>query len=540
MLSGVLRLITLGGLALTRDGAPYAGAAAQRRRLAIMAVLATAGPAGVTRDKLLAYFWPDSGEDQARHALNQALHQIRQALGADAIASGSMSLALNVGVVSSDVAEFDQASADRALERAAAVYQGPFLDGFFLSDAPDFERWVTATRARLGRTWASIVDSLASAASARRDRAAVVRWRQQLANADPLNANSIIALVEAHVANGDRAAALRAVTAHDTLVRTELDSEPDQEIQHWITRLKSAPRVEAAARSDVSREPVTAESRLRTRIDQASGGRYAVDRVLSKGAVLTTLAVTDTRDHTVAALHVVSTQAMGHADPERFCDTMRRVATVGDPRIVPVLDVLATDEITYFVTPPQTGPTLRERLVRDRQLAIPDSIRLARDLAATLAVAHAHAVTHGDLRPKHIGLLSDGVIVGGWLLVEALAPIGDVGGSSAIETAVTIAAPAYASPEQLEGGRLPDARSDVYSLGCVLFETLAGMPPFAPSGGHAILARKLTEPAPSVRDARESVPAEIDAILRTCLARSPADRYASGAALADALAAIPE
>jgi serine/threonine protein kinase len=212
---------------------------------------------------------------------------------------------------------------------------------------------------------------------------------------------------------------------------------------------------------------------------------------------------------------------------------------VGDPRVLPVLDAAATEEIAYYVTPPSTGPTLRERLARDRELSIPDAIRLARDLAATLAVAHGHDVLHGDLRPKHVELLTDGVAVGGWALIDALASLGELGGSSSVpETAVTIAAPAYASPEQLEGGRLPDARSDVYSLGCVLFEALAGTPPFAPTGGHAILVRKLTEPAPSVRDARPSVPEDLDAVLSTCLARSPADRYASGAALADALASL--
>jgi serine/threonine-protein kinase len=339
----------------------------------------------------------------------------------------------------------------------------------------------------------------------------------------------VIALVEAHVAAGDRAAALRAVTAHDTLVRTELDSEPDPEIQHWIERLKVAPL----------REPQTGETRLKARIDRVTNGRYVYDRVLSKGAVLTTLAVTDTRDGISVALHVVSTQAIGHADPERFVRTLRRVGTVGDRRVLPVLDAAATDDIAYYVTPTSAGPTLRERLARDRELTIADALRLARDLAATLAVAHAHDVRHGDLRPKHIGLLTDSVVVGGWSLIDALAPVGDLSGSSsALETAVTIAAPAYASPEQLEGGRLPDARSDVYSLGCVLFEALAGVPPFAPTGGHAILVRKLTEPAPSVCDARASVPEDLDVVLRTCLARSPADRYASGAALADALATL--
>lgn len=460
----MLRLITLGGLALTRDGAPYAGAAAQRRRLALLAVLAASGRAGASRDKLLAYFWPDSGEDQARHALNQALFQLRKALGAESITTAGTNLALNPEVVSSDFSDFESATADRALEQAAALYQGPFLDGFSLSDAPDFERWMATTRSRLARTWTSLLHSLAAAAAARHDRAAVVRWRQQLADVDP--------------------------------------------------------------------SPQTGEARIRSRIERATKGRYVYEGTVAKGAVLTTLAVTDTFDNVPAALHVVSIQAMGHADPERFVRTMRRVGTIGDARVLPVSDAGVGDDLAYYVTPVSTGPTLRDRLARDRELTIADTYRLAKDLAATLAIAHAHGVTHGDLRPKHIGLRTDHVVVGGWSLIDALS-----GSSTSVETAVTIAAPAYASPEQLEG-RLPDPRSDVYSLGCVLFEALAGVPPFAPTGGHAILVRKLTEPAPSVRDSRASVPEDLDAVLRTCLARSPADRYASGAALATALAAL--
>ncbi|HZS62567.1 MAG TPA: protein kinase [Gemmatimonadaceae bacterium] len=449
----MLRLITLGGLALTRDGAPYAGAAAQRRRLAILAVLAASGTAGVSRDKLLAYFWPESGEDQARHALNQALFQLRQALGPDSITSAGTTLALNRAAVTSDIVDFEQAAADRALKQAEALYQGPFLDGFRLPDAPDFERWVTATRARLARMWDAIHHSLTAAAA--------------------------------------------------------------------------------------RREPPTGESRLRARIEEVSNGRYAYERTLAKGAVLTTLAVTEVHQGVSVALHVVSSQAMAQAHPDHFVRILRRVGAIGDRRVLPVLDAMVTEDFTYFVTPPSAGPTLRDRLARDRELTVPDAIELARELADILAVAHQHGVRHGDLRPKHIGLSTDHVVVSGWSLIDALAPVGEAGGALHVpETAVTIAAPAYASPEQLAGSRLPDASSDMYSLGCVIFEALAGAPPFAPTRGHAILERKLTESAPSVRDARASVPEDLDAVLRTCLARSPADRYASSAALVDALAQL--
>jgi DNA-binding SARP family transcriptional activator len=538
----VLRLITLGGLALTKDGAPYAGVAAQRRRLAMLAVLATAGAAGVSRDKLLAYFWPETDDDQARHALNQALHQIRAALGPDAVMSTSTALALDPAGITSDVAEFERASAERQYERAAALYQGPFLDGFHIRDAIEFERWVTVTRAALAHTWTSVVESLAVAASGRRDRGAVVRWRGLLATADPLNARVIVALAEAHVAAGDRAAALRAMTAHAALVRTELEAEPDPGVTDWIARLRRAPQVDAGPAGPIThREHAPRRDRDhvdRDRVERATGGRYTIDGVLARGAVLTSFSATDARDRAPVALHIVAAHAAAQADPDRFIDTLRRVGTVGDPRVVPVLDAAVTDDGFWFVTPIPPSPTLRDRLARERQLAIPDVIRLARDLATTLTAAHAHDVTHGDLRPKHIAVLPDGVVVSGWALIDALAIIRDPDAGRA-ETAVSISAPAYASPEQLEGNVLPDARSDIYSVGCVLFEALAGAPPFMSGGAHALVSHKLTRHAPSVLEARDSVPAALDAALRTCLARVPADRFPSGAALAAALESVP-
>jgi serine/threonine-protein kinase len=512
----------------------------------MLAVLAAAGPAGVSRDKMLAYFWAETDEEQARHALNQALHQIRVALGPTAITTTSTALALDPSCITSDVAEFEQASAERLYERAAAVYLGPFLDGFHIRDTTEFERWMSTTRATLAQTWASIVEALAAAASDRRDRAAVVRWRQRLATADPFNARAVVGLAEAHVAAGDRAAALRAMTAHETLVRTELEAEPDAAIVEWIARLKRAPLAAAdpsRAEQIVDRESAPARrdrgSIDRARLERATAGRYTIGPLLSRGTILTSFAATDERDHAPVALHIVGRNAAGHADPDRFLQTMRRVGAVGDPRVAPVLDVGATDDSFWFATPMSPTPSLRERLARDRQLPIPDALRLARDLAAALTAAHAHDVTHGDLRPKHIAMLADGVVVGGWGLIDALGVTRE-GDAGRAETAITIVAPAYASPEQLEGHVLPDARSDIYSAGCVVYEALAGAPPFTSGDVHALVSRKLTQRAPSVLDARENVPAGLDAALRTCLARSPADRYPSGAAFGAALERLSE
>jgi eukaryotic-like serine/threonine-protein kinase len=179
------------------------------------------------------------------------------------------------------------------------------------------------------------------------------------------------------------------------------------------------------------------------------------------------------------------------------------------------------------------GPSLRERLVRERALPLGDAVAIADDLAAALAHAHARGVRHGDLRPKHILLARTGISVAGFGIVEALDLATASNGAST--TAVTIGAPAYLSPEQLTGEVSADERSDLYSLGTILFEMLAGQPPFAIANLGTMLSHKLSHSAPSVRQFRESVPPDLESAVARCLARSPADRFQNALELTDAL-----
>jgi eukaryotic-like serine/threonine-protein kinase len=179
------------------------------------------------------------------------------------------------------------------------------------------------------------------------------------------------------------------------------------------------------------------------------------------------------------------------------------------------------------------GPSLREWLVRERALPLRDAVAIADDLAAALAHAHGRGVRHGDLRPKHVLLTRAGVSVAGFGIVEALDLA--TAGSGASTTAVTIGAPAYLSPEQLAGEVNADERSDLYSLGSILFEMLAGEPPFGGVNLATMLSRKLSQPPPSVRQLRESVPPDLEALVARCLARSPADRFLNAQELAEAL-----
>jgi serine/threonine-protein kinase len=153
-----------------------------------------------------------------------------------------------------------------------------------------------------------------------------------------------------------------------------------------------------------------------------------------------------------------------------------------------------------------------------------------------LVHAHSRGIRHGDLRPKHVLLTGSGIAVASLGVVEAL-DLADAGGSPG-STAIMIGAPAYLSPEQLAGETTADERSDLYSFGCVVFEMLAGEPPFTGSTLAPVLSRKLSQPAPSLRAVRESVPIPLDQLVSRCLARLPADRFRTALELREALRAV--
>src|SRR5947208_4625550 len=228
------RLITFGGLSLVGDDERVAAAANQRSRLALLAVLAVAGPPGVARDKLLACFWPDSDTDRARHALKQAVYAIRRDLGTDSAITGTAALALEAGVVGSDVREFDDAIARGDDVAAVALYGGAFLDGVFLRNAPAFDRWVDGERARLQSAYLSACERLARAASSDgRYGDAAALWRQAAAR-DPLNGRIALELMTALAESGDLTGAVRYASVHEELVHGELECAPDAAVMELV------------------------------------------------------------------------------------------------------------------------------------------------------------------------------------------------------------------------------------------------------------------------------------------------------------------
>ena len=241
----MFRLTTFGGVAIEGERGPISGRASLRRRLALLVLLAASRDRGVPRDKLLAFLWPERDAEHGRHSLSQLVHAIRRELGADSITVGVDDLRLNRSCIWTDVGAFEDAIAQGQLETAIALYAGPFLDGFFLSDAIEFERWAEEERARLAREYAAALESLAAEAARRGDsQSAVKLWRRRLAT-DPLNAAVTMALMRSLVDVGDRAGAIQQGRIHSALLQQELGVVPDTEIASLIERL----RTETPARS---------------------------------------------------------------------------------------------------------------------------------------------------------------------------------------------------------------------------------------------------------------------------------------------------
>ncbi|MGH7585235.1 MAG: AfsR/SARP family transcriptional regulator, partial [Gemmatimonadales bacterium] len=225
-----MRIHVLGGLFVERDGRVLSGAAAQPRRLAVLALLARSGQRGLTREKLLGFLWADQEEERGRRALTQALYALRQELGSEDTITGAKDLRLNPDLVTMDVAEFSAALAEGRVEEAVQHYQGAFLDGFHLSGAEEFERWVDQERQALAQEYSEALRQLAVRSGERGESDSAVRWWKRLAAHDPLDSRTSLALMRALEAAGDRAGALQHARIHELLLQEHLDLPPDRDV----------------------------------------------------------------------------------------------------------------------------------------------------------------------------------------------------------------------------------------------------------------------------------------------------------------------
>jgi DNA-binding SARP family transcriptional activator/TolB-like protein len=233
-----IRLRTFGSVYLTRDGKTLSGAAGQRRLLAILTVVAAVGDQGISRDKLLALLWSEGDPDKSRHALTQSLYHIKKALGGERIFAAGADLRLDADSMSSDVGDFQRAVQEQRFDDAAALYGGPFMDGFYLNGGAEFDFWVSAERSRLARQHGDALRILAERANAAGDASSERRWLERLVDHDPVDAKAVSRLLACLVATGDRAEALQRARVYETRMRDELDLPPDDIVVEVLANLR--------------------------------------------------------------------------------------------------------------------------------------------------------------------------------------------------------------------------------------------------------------------------------------------------------------
>jgi DNA-binding SARP family transcriptional activator len=236
----------LGGASLDGPDGPVSGRAAMRQRVALLALLAVEHPRPVSREKLVAYLWPESGGDDARRLLRDSLYILRSALGDDSVLGHGDDLRLNPERLGCDLWEFEVALGRDDLAAAVAEYRGPFLSGFYLSEAGEFEEWAEAERSRLARRSGQALEQLAERETREGDRLRAVEWWSRLVRDEPYNSRIALRYMQALDAAGDRAAALRHADAHSELLRTELDATPDGEVIALAERLRRETRTPVA------------------------------------------------------------------------------------------------------------------------------------------------------------------------------------------------------------------------------------------------------------------------------------------------------
>src|SRR5258705_2400392 len=219
---------------------------------------------------------------------------------------------------------------------------------------------------------------------------------------------------------------------------------------------------------------------------------------------------------------------------ERFLREIKLAARLQHPNILGVYDSGDAGGTLYYVMPFVEGESLRDRRTREPQLPLEEALQIAREVADALAYAHSHDVVHRDIKPENIMLSGGHAIVTDFGIARAVSA---AGGDKLTETGLAIGTPAYMSPEQASGTGQVDRRSDIYSLGCVLYETLAGQPPFTGPTAQAIMARHSLDSVPRLRVVRQTIPDELEAVINRALAKVPADRYATAEQFAAAMTA---
>jgi len=260
--------------------------------------------------------------------------------------------------------------------------------------------------------------------------------------------------------------------------------------------------------------------------------RYRVEREVGRGGMATVFLAHDTKHDRDVAIKVLHPDLAATLGPERFLREIKVAARLNHPHIVPLHDSGQAGDLLYYVMPFVEGESLRAHMARIGALSVEEAVDIARDVAAALDYAHRQQVVHRDIKPENVMMHEGEAMVTDFGIAKAVRAAGS---ENITQTGVAIGTPAYMSPEQASGEREPDGRSDIYSLGCMLYEMLTGQPPFTGPTAQAMITKRFLEPPPSARAHRTGVPEDLDRAVNRAMARQPDDRFDTAAMLSHAL-----
>jgi DNA-binding SARP family transcriptional activator len=520
--SPVIELQTFGGVGLSRQGALLTGRDTHPRRLALLAVLAATGVRGVNRADIVTLLWPERETARARSSLAQWLFLLRQDLGASDLVVGGTVLRMNPDRVKADVWEFDDAMFRHDFATAARLYRGEFVEGLTLDDCPEFEQWAERERMRLRSDVIRALESNARAATARGDHISALGALQQLATVDPKNGKAAAGLADVRAALSERVP-IGPVT--DPLLRSEGNAPAE---------FDGAGSVGDRVNTPTHANTAIASSYLAI-VRERLGGYANVLGEAGRTSVLAIFDGADRRSGLPLTIRVVLPDIAVRTGIPRLLELLTRAASLEHDCLAPLGEVAEVDGLVVCSTPRQPSTTLRALLETTPQLSLRDAVNFASSIAEALANGEQQRIAHLDLSPRRVLVTQGRALVTDLGVMQAVVLATS---KSAIESGAVLGNPAYLSPEQLAGESEGDSRSDVFSLGCILYQMLAGEPPHGRGGGRMALVRRLRDTPLRIRDVRESVPAVLDDLLNSALARSPADRLPTMASFRDELRAI--
>jgi serine/threonine protein kinase/DNA-binding SARP family transcriptional activator len=481
------------------------------------------------RDTLIGLFWAELDQERARSAVRQSLYHLRRFLGESAIVTrGDDEVALSPDAFWCDVAAFEEALAADDWKSALALYRGDFLDGLYVPDAPEYERWLDTRRSELRLRASQAAWKAADQEATERHTAAVGDWSRRAIELSPLDERLLRRVIRLLDGLGDRSAAVREFEAFAQRLMDDLELEPSPETKALIDQVRE--------RAHVADEQATPLAPIAPRSEEglarALAGRYALEREIGAGGMATVYLARDLRNERDVAVKVMRPELATTVGADRFLREISIAAKLNHPHIVPLYDSGLADGYLYFVMPYAQGESLRGRLERDGPLPLGEALSFTREIAGALDHAHSLGIVHRDIKPENILLSGNHALVADFGIARAISA---AGGTRLTQLGVPIGTPPYMSPEQRYGSGEIDGRSDIYSLACVLYEMLSGCLPFVQLSDETLAQEHHTTAPRPLTEVRSAVPEAVSAAIVRALSDTPTDRFSTASQFADAL-----